>query len=88
MQRLRLNASRSFVAGLETPVRNAYDLPMDDYPHPDPADWLEVLIESEADIAAGRIVSGASVMRDLYASLARLEAKASSDPQPMAPAQR
>jgi RNA polymerase-interacting CarD/CdnL/TRCF family regulator len=61
---------------------------MDDAPHTDPADWLEVLIESEADIAAGRIVSGASVVRDLYASLARLEADASRDAKRVVPAPR
>jgi len=61
---------------------------MDEYRHPDPVDWLEVLIESEADMAAGRIVSGASVMRDLYASLVRLEADASPDSEPMATAPR
>ena len=41
-----------------------------------PAGWLEVLAESEADLAAGRIVSGDEVMRDLHDGLARLEAKA------------
>jgi hypothetical protein len=61
---------------------------MDEYRHPDPVDWLEVLIESEADMAAGRIVSGASVMRDLYASLVRLEADDSPDSEPMATAPR
>ena len=40
-----------------------------------PAEWLEVLAESDADIAAGRIVPGDVVMRELRDSLARLEAK-------------
>jgi DNA recombination-dependent growth factor C len=41
-----------------------------------PAGWLEALAESEADLAAGRIVPGDVVKRDLRESLARLEAKA------------
>jgi hypothetical protein len=53
---------------------------MNDTPHPTepPADWLEVLAESDADFAAGRIVSGDIVLRDLRDGLARLEAKASA----------
>jgi len=43
-----------------------------------PAGWLEALAESDADLAAGRIVSGDEVMRDLRESLARLEAKATA----------
>lgn len=50
---------------------------MDDTPHRDaPAEWLKVLAESEADLAAGRIVPGEVVLQDLRDSLARLEAKA------------
>ncbi len=52
---------------------------MDDTPHhtkPVPVEWLEILAESEADLAAGRIVPGEVVMRDLQDGLARLEAKA------------
>jgi len=53
---------------------------MDDTPTPSiaPAGWLEVLAESDADVAAGRIVSGDVVLRDLQDSLARLEAKAAA----------
>jgi len=53
---------------------------MDDHPNSTvaPAGWLEVLAESEADVAAGRIVPGDVVMRDLRESLARLEAKAAA----------
>ncbi len=39
------------------------------------AEWLEILAESDADIAAGRIVPGDVVMRELRDCLARLEAK-------------
>ena len=41
-----------------------------------PAEWLEALARSEADLAAGRIVPGAVVRRELQGSIARLEAKA------------
>lgn len=53
---------------------------MDDAPTPSmaPAGWLEALAESDDDLAAGRIVSGDVVMRDLRDSLARLEAKAAT----------
>jgi hypothetical protein len=54
---------------------------MDDTPHRTevPAEWLEVLAESEADLAAGRIVPGDIVMRELFDALARLEAKAAAN---------
>jgi predicted transcriptional regulator len=58
---------------------------MEDHINAAPADWLAALDESDADMAAGRIVSGESVMQELYASLARLEAKAKADTQPSAP---
>ena len=51
----------------------------DNIPIP-PAEWLEALAESDADLAAGRIVSGEVVLRDLKDSLARLEAKAAAGP--------
>jgi hypothetical protein len=44
-----------------------------------PTDWLEALAESDADLAAGRIVPGEVVLRDLKDSLARLEAKAAGE---------
>jgi hypothetical protein len=44
-------------------------------PSPAPASWIEALAESEADIEAGRIVSGKDVMRDLHDGLAGLEAQ-------------
>ena len=53
---------------------------MDDNPVSTPAAWLEALAESDADMAAGRIVSGDVVLRDLKDSLARLEAKAATRP--------
>ena len=50
---------------------------MDDNPTPAiaPAGWLEALAESEAQLAAGQIVSGEEVMRELDECIARLEAK-------------
>jgi len=45
-----------------------------------PAEWLEVPAESDADIAAGRIVPGDVVMRELRDCLARLEAKKAAKP--------
>jgi DNA recombination-dependent growth factor C len=50
---------------------------MDDTPTPAiaPAEWLEVLAESDADIAAGRIVPSEVVQQMFRDSIARLEAK-------------
>jgi hypothetical protein len=45
-----------------------------------PALWLETLNESDADLAAGRIVRAETALRDLKESLARLEAKAAIRP--------
>jgi len=42
---------------------------------PVPAGWLEALAESEAELAAGLTVPGDEVMRELYESIARLEAR-------------
>lgn len=65
-------------SGLEGLALFAYSLLMDDSPIAAPADWLEALAESDADLAAGRIVPGEVVLRDLQDSLARLEAKAAA----------
>ena len=43
-----------------------------------PAGWRAALAESDADLAAGRIVSSDVVLRDLRDSLARLETKAAT----------
>jgi hypothetical protein len=53
---------------------------MNDTPHAagPPPDWLEVLAESDADLAAGRIVPGDVVMRDFRDGLARLEEQAAA----------
>jgi hypothetical protein len=55
---------------------------MNDSPTPNvaPDEWLDALAESDADLAAGRIVPGDVVLRDLKDSLARLEAKAAARP--------
>ena len=44
---------------------------------PSEAELLAALARSDADIAAGRIVSGAEVLRELHESIARMEAKRS-----------
>jgi len=63
--------------GVEHPGQSAYSLPVDDTPTPSiaPAEWLEALAESEADVAAGRIVPGEVVRQMFRDSIARLEAK-------------
>jgi len=50
---------------------------MDDTSRPldAPQDWIDALDESVADIAAGRVVSGERVRRELLESISRLEAK-------------
>ena len=55
---------------------------MDDDPPrlPAPAGWLEILEESEAELAAGLTVSGEVVRQMLRDSLARLEATQVSAP--------
>lgn len=42
---------------------------------PVPAGWLNAIAESEAELAAGLTVPGDEVMRELYESIARLEAR-------------
>ncbi len=59
---------------------SAYSSLMDDNLPTAPTEWLEALAESDADVAAGRIVRGEVVLRDLKDSLARLEAKAAAGP--------
>ena len=44
-----------------------------------PDGWLEALAESEADLAAGRIVPGETVRRGIRDAIARLEAKQAAD---------
>ena len=56
-------------------ANNAYCRTMDDTPAIAPAGWLEALAESEAQLAAGQIVNGDEVMRELDDCIARLEAK-------------
>ena len=48
--------------------------PDDTTPLSVPAGWLDALDESDADLAAGRIVPAAFVHAELRASIARLEA--------------
>ena len=48
---------------------------MDDAPNPAPAEWLEALAESEAQLAAGQTVPATEVTRGLRDGIARLEDK-------------
>jgi hypothetical protein len=72
--------------GLEVRAGNAYCFPMDDTPHHShPADWeppmpseaelLAALARSDADIAAGRLVSASVVHEELSAAIERIEAR-------------
>jgi hypothetical protein len=63
------------VAALEWRDREPIISRMDDTPTPAPAEWLEVLAESEAQLAVGKTVPGAEVMRGLRDGIARLEDK-------------
>nr|WP_294502463.1 hypothetical protein [uncultured Rhodopila sp.] len=42
---------------------------------PIPDGWLEILAESEAELAAGLTVDGDQIIRELYAAAEQLEAK-------------
>ena len=46
---------------------------------PVPSGWLDAIAESEAELAAGLTVPGDEVMRELYESIARLEARQTDD---------
>jgi hypothetical protein len=46
-----------------------------------PAGWLESLARSEAQLAAGEIVSGEEVLRELDEAVAQLEATQASGPR-------
>jgi hypothetical protein len=51
---------------------------MDVKPDNAPPGWLEILEESEAELAGGLLVSSEDVHRELQESIARLEAKAAN----------
>jgi hypothetical protein len=67
-----------------------YCHPMDDNPAhaPAPAGWLEILEESEAELAAGLTVPGEVVRQMLRDSLARLEARQADAPPRRIPSRR
>jgi hypothetical protein len=62
--------------GVENEGATSYSHVMDDTVHhaEPPTGWLEALAESDAGLAAGRIVPGDVMMRDLRDAMARLEA--------------
>jgi len=69
--------AHAWCIGLECQAVVLYSLPMDDNPPsaPAPAGWLDALRRSEAQLAAGQIVPGEEIMRELRESIARLESK-------------
>jgi hypothetical protein len=77
-------------SGLERRAVSAYSPPMDDSPPrpPAPTGWLEILEESEAELAAGLTVPGEVVRQMLRDSLARLEAKQDAAPPRRASSRR
>jgi len=56
------------------PVRYHRSMDHDDAPRPIPLEWLDAIGESDADLAAGRIVPATTVHAELHASMSRLEA--------------
>jgi hypothetical protein len=61
---------------------NRYHCDMDDTPNsPMPAEWAEALERSEAQLAAGQIVSGDAVRKQLRASVTRMEARLEPNPE-------
>jgi hypothetical protein len=64
---------------LERLAEVAYSPRMADHPdHAEltpPQEWLDALARSEADLAAGRVVSGEGLMRRLRQTLAEMQAR-------------
>jgi hypothetical protein len=56
------------------PVRYHRSMDHDDAPRPVPLEWLDAIAESDADLAAGRIIPATAVHAELHASMSRLEA--------------
>jgi len=53
---------------------------MDAIPDNTPPGWLEILEESEAELASGLVISGEHLMRELRETIARLEAEGQPAP--------
>lgn len=72
--------------GLEYRAKSAYYRSMAETANDTevPAGWLEVLAESEAQLAAGQTVPGEVVRQILRDSIARLEAKQVTTPRGVA----
>ena len=47
-------------------------------PRQPPQEWLDAMAESEADLAAGRLVDSETVYRELRERIARMEAREQS----------
>jgi hypothetical protein len=54
----------------------------DDAPRSVPGGWLEARAESDADLAAGRIVPAGVVRTEMHASIARIEAQLAREGRP------
>jgi hypothetical protein len=62
---------------LERRVEAVYSLPMNDAPHSTetPAEWLEALARSEAELAAGLTVPAETVHQRIRDAIARIESE-------------
>ena len=58
-------------AGYSPPANDSTFTVMDDT-RPPPQDWIDALDRAEADVAAGRVVDGAEIHRELAASIERM----------------
>lgn len=58
----------------------------DDAPRDAPQAWLDSIARGEADLAAGRLVSGAAIKRRIRQSIAEMQAAAPDTAETEAPA--
>jgi hypothetical protein len=55
---------------------------------PPPKSWVDALDRAEEDVAAGRVVDGPEIHRELRAAIERIEAREGADKKPRTPAVR
>jgi hypothetical protein len=67
-------------AAIAKPDPSVYYPTMDDQSHEadqtPPQEWIDALARADADVAAGRLVDGAEIHRDLQAALDRMQDRA------------